>query len=180
MILIISVCKEKLHEYEFVKPVCDILKSGAARYFIKHYNEIGKEDLEKASKIIICGTGIKDNYFIEDIDKFKWIPSFEKSILGICAGMHIIGLVFGGVLERKLEIGYYDEFFKREFLGLRGKVGVYHLHSRYVNFLRLNNFEVFSKGKISQAIKHKTKDFYGTLFHPEVRNKELILRFVGL
>jgi GMP synthase-like glutamine amidotransferase len=29
-----------------------------------------------------------------------------------------------------------------------------------------------------QAIKHKQKDIFGVLFHPEVRNREIIERFV--
>ena len=40
------------------------------------------------------------------------------------------------------------------------------------------DFIKFTKSKIPQAIKHKEKKIYGVLFHPEVRNKELILNFV--
>jgi anthranilate/para-aminobenzoate synthase component II len=39
-------------------------------------------------------------------------------------------------------------------------------------------FDIFSKTKYVQAIKHKTKPFYGVLFHPEVRNKGLIEKFL--
>jgi len=32
--------------------------------------------------------------------------------------------------------------------------------------------------KCVHAIKHKLKDVYGVLFHPEVRNKEVVERFI--
>ncbi|HEX9863034.1 MAG TPA: hypothetical protein VGB11_07125, partial [Candidatus Bathyarchaeia archaeon] len=40
-------------------------------------------------------------------------------------------------------------------------------------------FDVLAdSAKCVQAIKHKHKDIYGVLFHPEVRNKEIIQRFI--
>ena len=40
-------------------------------------------------------------------------------------------------------------------------------------------FEVLAESaKCVQAIRHKQKDVYGVLFHPEVRNKEVIQRFI--
>ena len=71
MILIINICKEKLHYYEFVKPIEDIVKAYELKYFTKHYKEIGKKDLNKCSKIIICGTSLKDNEF-SDKKNFAW------------------------------------------------------------------------------------------------------------
>ncbi|HII85303.1 TPA: hypothetical protein HA273_01700 [Candidatus Bathyarchaeota archaeon] len=41
------------------------------------------------------------------------------------------------------------------------------------------DFEVLATSeKCVQAIKHKSKNIYGVLFHPEVRNQEIIRRFV--
>lgn len=188
MILLIDICKEKLHFYEFVKPVGDILIKENKKGFIRHYSCLTKKDLKKASKIIICGTSLKDYEFLRSVDKFKWIQDYKKPILGICGGMHLIGMVFGGKLAReteenrnflkkKTEIGYFDEKFDKEFLGLKGKQEVYHLHNNYVDFGKLEEFEVFSGDKISQAVKHKKKEIYGVLFHPEVRQKNLINEF---
>jgi len=193
MILLINICKEKLGFYEFVKPVGDILIKENRKGFIRHYSCLTKNDLEKASKIIICGTSIFDDKFLEDVGKFKWILDFRKPVLGICGGMQIIGLIFGGklgrkteenknFLKKKTEIGYYNENFDKEFLGLKGKqeVEVYHLHNNYVDFRKLREFEVFSGDKVSQAVRHKKKKIYGVLFHPEVRQKNLILNFCKL
>ena len=94
MILIINICKENLHYYEFVKPIEDILIKNNLKYFVKHYNEMVENDLENVDKVIICGTSLKDNNFLKDIDKFYWIKTIRKPVYGICGGMQIIGLIF--------------------------------------------------------------------------------------
>ena len=91
MILLINICKEKLHFNEFVKPVGDILIREGKKGFIRHYSCLARKDLEKADKVIICGTSLKDDEFLGHIDKFKWLLDFKKPVLGICGGMQIIG-----------------------------------------------------------------------------------------
>ena len=177
MILLINICREKLHELEFVKPIEDILNNGKIKYFVKDYKKINKNDLERADKIIICGTSLRDDEFLKNINKFEWLKDFNKPVLGICGGMQIIGLVFRGKLEKKTEIGFFKEYFKKQFLGLKGWQEVYHLHNHYAAFSKLKEFEVFNGDSVNQAVKHKKKEVYGVLFHPEVRQKELILNF---
>jgi len=177
MILLINICKEKLHYYEFVKSVEDILKYKKIKYFVRYYGDINKADLAKVDKIIICGTSLKDNKFIQNIDKFSWIKEFKNPILGICGGMQVIGLIFSGKLMKKTEIGFYHESFNN-FLGLNGEQEVYHLHNNYVKFS--SDFEENTKSKVNQAVKHKEKEIYGVLFHPEVRQKDLIINFCSL
>ena len=163
MILIINICKEKLHELEFVKPIEDILKNQKINFFSKHILELKNSDISKADKIIIAGTSLKDNDFLMHLDKFAWIKTTNKKVLGICGGAHIIGLVLGYKLKKKKEIGLKDLVLKTEFLGMKGKLQVYHLHQFYALP------EVYHKGNI-----------YATLFHPEVRNKIFIENFVKL
>jgi len=163
MILLINISKEELHFYEFVKPIGDILIRNKIKGFIRHYSCLTKKDLEKADKIIICGTSLKDNEFLEHIKDFKWIKSFNRPILGICGGAHIIGLIYGFELKKKKEIGLKEINIKKEFLGIKGKRQVYYLHQFYVLP------EVFNE-----------KNIYATLFHPEVRNKEFIINFSRL
>lgn len=178
MILIMNICRERLHYYEFVKPVEDVVGSG---FLTKHYLDLTDEDLEKADKVIICGTSLKDCQFTEDLPKFIWIMEFEKPVLGICGGMQIMGLVFGGKLKNKTEIGYFTEEFTGDFLGLNGAVEVYHLHNNYVDFENLDIFEIMATGnEVPQAVKHKEKGLYGVLFHPEVRQKDMIKNFTEM
>ena len=198
MILIINICKEKLHYLEFVKPIEDILRREKIEYQTIYYKKITDKELlnKKLDKIIICGTSLKDNEYLGNLEHFKWIkfpklkgPAgsslWDKPILGICGGMQIISLIFGGVLVENKEIGQikiqfeYLEGHKKEFLNFKPSLNeVYLLH----NYATINNneFEVFASSQeleIPQAIKHKTKQIYGVLFHPEVRNKELISYF---
>jgi GMP synthase-like glutamine amidotransferase len=181
-ILIINICKEKLHYYEFVKPIEDILKTEGISYFIKRYNDINKKDLEKSSHVIISGTSLYDNEFIIDLKKFEWIKNLEKPILGICSGMQIIQLIFLEEelkkIKRKTEIGFFKEDFIKNFLGLEKYTEVYHLHNYYAKIPE--GFEEYTCSKIPQAIKHRNRSIYGVLFHPEVRQKTLITNFCKL
>lgn len=170
MILIIKTNSERFHDLEFVKPIEKIIKNSIS----KHYSEISLKDLDKADKIIITGTSLQDNKFLSDLDKFSWLKYFKKPVLGICAGMQIISLVFGGKMKSKTEIGFYKENFTRKFFELEGEQEVYHLHNNYIKIPK--EFERFTNSKIPQAIKYK--NIYGVLFHPEVRNKGLIKNFI--
>ena len=164
MILLISICREKLHELEFVKPIEEIAKK-SGKVKVIHYSKLKNSEVNSADKIIICGTSLKDNDFLKpgNISKFRWIKSFKKPLLGICGGAHLIGLALGYKLKRKEEIGLKELNLKDEFLGVKGKIQVYHLHQFYALP------EVFHKGNV-----------YATLFHPEVRNKILIDNFAHL
>lgn len=177
-VLLINICKEKLYYYEFVKSIENILEKNNIVFFTNKYVDVSENDLKKASHVIICGTSLKDNEFLKYIKKFQWIKTFDGPILGICAGMQIIGLVFGGKIRKKTEMGFYFENFKKIFLGLDGKQEVYHLHNNFIDFSKMKEFEIFCLNKeVVQAVKHKDKEVYGVLFHPEVRQKNLILSF---
>ena len=178
MILIIQCCREKLHYFEFVKPIEDVLKKDKIMFELVHYRCVNKKVVSKADKVIISGTSLKDNFFLQDLECFTWLKKFDKPVLGICAGMHILGLLFNGSLKEKTEIGLNNVFFEKEFLGLKNTVECYELHNFYVES---SEFEGFARSKdCLQAVKHRYKPFYGVLFHPEVRNKELLEVFASL
>ena len=171
MILIVSTCKEDLHMLEFVRPIMDIIGKDC---IVRRYDELINEDIDNCDKIIIAGTSLQDN----DVLRFdlEFIRTTRKPILGICAGMQCIGRAFNLSLYENPEIGFYDENFDEEFLGLKGKQNVYHLHNYSVDF---NNSEFIEYVK-GQAVKHNRKEIFGVLFHPEVRQKEMIKKFIGL
>jgi len=178
MILLIWICNKRFHYFEFIKPIEDVLKKNNIKFQLIHYNKVSEKHLNKAEKIIISGTSLKDNGFIKDIDRFNWIKKYEKPILGICGGMHILGLVYNGELKKQQEIGLTNIELIQEFLGTIGKIEVYELHNYYAIS---KEFKVFGKSKYCpQAVKHKKNPFFGVLFHPEVRNKDLIVNFVNL
>jgi GMP synthase (glutamine-hydrolysing) len=177
MILVIQICKETFHYYEFVKPIEDIVKKTKKDFVSINYKELKEDIVSKAEKIIICGTSLKDNSFLDNIEKFNWLKDFEKPVLGICGGMHILGLVFNGKLQKTQEIGLTNIEFKEDFFYMKNYKEVYELHNFYAvsdEFLMLAESE-----KCPQAIMHKKKPFYAVLFHPEVRNKKIIRAFIS-
>lgn len=162
MILIINLCKEPLHYYEFVKPIEDIVNN----HKTIHIDKLKSKDIENAKKIIICGTSLQDNYATKHLEKFEFIKTFKKPLLGICAGCQILQLINGGKIKKKTEIGYYKESIN--ILCLKGEFDVYHLHNYYVDMGK-GLEQTFKKG-----------NHYGVLFHPEVRQKELIMNFINI
>lgn len=176
MILLIQICKEKFHYYEFVKPIEDIIKKTNIEFVSINYKDLTAELISESEKIIICGTSLKDNSFLDDVEDFFWLKDYDKPVLGICGGMHILGLVFNGSLLKMQEIGLTNIDSKKDFFGIRNSEEVYELH----NFYAISKeFHVLAESKnCPQAIKHKQRPFYAVLFHPEVRNKELIRNFI--
>ena len=178
MILIVNICKHNLHYFEFVKPIEDVLTKNNIEFETVYYKELQKDMISNADKIIISGTSLKDNNFVKNLNVFEWVKDFEKPILGICGGMQILGLIYNGNYKRNQEVGLTKVDFKDEFLGLKKEVEVYELHNYYVES---DDFEIFAKSRnCHQAVKHKNKPFYGVLFHPEVRNKKLLVKFAEL
>jgi GMP synthase-like glutamine amidotransferase len=180
MILIISTCKERLHYYEFVRPIEEIVKSTGKKFFTKHYFDVKISDLEKVDRVIICGTALKDFEYDREMMAFSWLRGFEKPVLGICAGMQILVKIFDGNLKDKEEIGLIQVKFEKDFLGIdKGKeVEVYALHNSGIN--NLVDFEIYGKSKNQiQAVKLKDKEFYGVMFHPEARNREIVKEFLS-
>ena len=181
LILIISSCKYKIHENEFIRPITNILLKLNKQYEIIHYLDLPKFDkikLENYSKIIISGTALKDNDYLEYLFNFKVLNKINTPILGICAGYQILGLINGCKLIKNQEIGFTEtRIIKKSYFFEIGDYKTYSLHN---NSLKLNsNFEIFAITKNSeQIIKLKNKEIYGFLFHLEITNIQLLINFI--
>ena len=161
-----------------MKPIEDAISRNKIKFETVHYKKLTDEILSKSEKVIICGTSLKDNEFLKDLEFFNWIKKFDKPLLGICGGMHVLGLVFEGKLKKYQEIGLTDIKFKKEFFGMKDFEQVYELHNFYV---KPEKFDVIALSKnCPQVIRHKNKPFFGVLFHPEVRNKKVLTNFAIL
>ncbi len=177
MILIISLCKHEFHELEFVQPIEDILKSQGEKFKTVHYKNLKKIDLKNCKKAIICGTSLKDDDYLQNIGKFSWIKTFDKPLLGICAGMQIIGLNYRCSLKKFKHIGLLKINLKKSFFKSPKEFSSYNLR-KFCLIVNKRDFEILASNKGAQIIKHKSKHLYGTLFHPEVRNKNIIEDFI--
>ncbi len=177
MILIVDMNhkKDSLAFSEFILPIISVAKK-TDTCIAKHYSDINQKEIEKYSKIILSGTALKDNTYLKDADKLAWLKKTNTPVLGICAGMQIISAVFGSDTKKCMEIGMTEiETVKKNPL-FTGNFSAYELHNWTVDIP--SNFCILAKSKkCAQAIKHKKKDIYGILFHPEVRNREIIGRF---
>jgi len=171
MILIISTCKEQLSEFEFVRPVALLIDN----HNILHYSQVKPEDIKTADKIIIAGTALKDFEYLKG--NFSWLKTCDKPILGICAGMQIIAKEFGVKLEDAVTIGPQKVEVVADNKLASGEFNAYFLHTK----TGTGNFKVLatSNGKACM-IKHKEKEIYGCIFHPEVMNEEIIKKFYSL
>ena len=178
MILVVDMDfkKDSLGFYEFVLPIVNIAVE-LEECVVKHYTEVNKKDLQRSGKIILSGTALKDNVTLNQTSKFKWMKDRDKPILGVCAGMQTIGLVFGGRLQECLEIGMTQIETLKASLLFSSKFKAYSLHNYSIQ--PSDEFEALAESaKCIQAIKHKQKNIYGVLFHPEVRNNEIIQQFI--
>jgi GMP synthase-like glutamine amidotransferase len=183
MILLVDLCfeRESLSGYEFVDPVADVLNRAGFPFRITHYTEIRANEVGKYNGIILCGTPLKDNAYAEHLESFAWIKSCEKPILGICAGMQVIGAVFGGCIVSQPAIGLEKIEIVRDspLLGEPREIEGYHLHNFGVSLPE--GFQILAgRSKQVDAFQHNVRPVYGIIFHPEVRNKWIIERFAAL
>lgn len=173
MILIINLNKYPLHYYEFVKPITDLITK---KHKVINYKNLRNKDLKQANKIILTGTSLKNYEYLKHPKKFNWIKNINKPILGICAGTQIIGKIYNSKLIKNIEIGPTIIKKTNNHPFFNNIKQAYNLHN--LSITQPKEFKTYLKSKNTiQAIKHKTKEIYAVLFHPEVLNKELIVNF---
>jgi GMP synthase-like glutamine amidotransferase len=180
MILIVDMNFKKgsLGFYEFVLPIIVIVKNHE-EFVVRHFSEMSEEETDSYGRIILSGTALKDIEFRKHREDFDWIKKCSMPILGICAGMQTIGLVFNSRLRECLEIGTKEIRTIKENPLFSSTFKAYELHNYSVRASR--EFDVLAKTeKCVQAVKLRGRDVYGVLFHPEVRNQEIIERFILL
>ena len=183
MNLLVDLCYEKdsLSMNEFVLPIAETVKQTGAECDILHYSEISEKKLEKYKRAVLCGTALKDNAYNQNLDALSWISEWINPILGICAGMQVIAALSGGSILVKPVIGLKSiEIIRRtSLLGEPRKIEGYHLHKYGVTLPR--GFDLLA-GTIDnvEAFMHFEKPLYGIIFHPEVRNRWILDRFVQI
>ncbi len=180
MILVVDMnwSQRSLAFNEFVSPIVTVVQQ-LEKCLVKHFLDIESSELEGYSKVVLSGTALKDHATLKQVDKFNWIKKYDKPILGICAGMQTISLVFDDPLMSCLQVGMIEITTLKENPLFQADFKAYALHNYSTAPSR--TFETLAKStKCIQAIKHKQKSIYGVLFHPEVRNQEILKRFMQL
>jgi GMP synthase-like glutamine amidotransferase len=178
MILIVDMNykKDSLGFDEFVLPLVAVAEK-LDNCFVKHFSEITPEELRSCDRAVLSGTSLQDHETLHQVEKFSWVKTWGKPILGVCAGMQTIGLVFGLKLFKCVEIGMMKVTTLRQNPLFTSEFRVFELHNYSVSVS--DDFEVLAESDICiQAIKHKHLAVYGVLFHPEVRNQGILERFI--
>jgi GMP synthase-like glutamine amidotransferase len=181
-ILLIDLSYERgsLSRYEFVLPIAKALDRVGADCQIDHFMDI-RDAPGAHDKIILCGTALKDNAFADHIASFSWIKQLRVPILGICAGMQVIGALFGGHIVPRPSIGLYkiNIVLETPLLGRPREIEGYHLHNYGVT-LPEGFLPIARTFAGIDAFVHCEQSIYGIIFHPEVRNRWILERFANL
>jgi len=183
VILVVDLCYRdgSLSRAEFVGPVERFLRGAGAEPVVRHYTAVSAPDIEGADGAVLCGTALKDTGFAEHPGRFRWLPAFERPVLGISSGMLALAAAFGGGTVPCCEIGMTDVRVTAPdplFAGMTG-FPAYELHERAVETPR-GFIPLAVSDRCVQAIRHRSLPLYGLLFHPEVRNEWVIERFLRL
>jgi anthranilate/para-aminobenzoate synthase component II len=180
MILVVDMNwkKDSLAYCEFVAPIVSVVEP-LEECKVKHFLELDAQALNACRKVVLSGTTLKDFATLQQIDKFSWVKTFSKPVLGICAGIQTICQVFGELLTDCLQVGITDITTVKENPLFEGNFRAYALHSLAV--APSQTFTTLAESPTCiEAVKHKEKEIYGVLFHPEVRNPEILQRFLRL
>jgi ABC transporter with metal-binding/Fe-S-binding domain ATP-binding protein len=182
-ILLIDLCFEKdsLSHYEFVLPIRDALERAGAYCDVRHYEEFASLEIARYDRIVLCGTALKDNEYAEHLHYFSWIKDCKKPILGICAGMQVIGAVYGGSIAANRAVGLEEiEIIRASpLLGEPRRIDGYHLHN-YAVTLPQELALLAGSVDAAEAFQRGDDPVYGIIFHPEVRNRWILERFTHL
>jgi GMP synthase (glutamine-hydrolysing) len=174
--LIIDVCQGDLSRSEFVQPIASIVGPGVR---VKPYTDVGSEEVDGSDAVIICGTAMADDGYLDNLHMFEWLIKTQTPVLGICAGMQVIALLHGAQVVVRKEIGMTKVEVEPGNPLIPKPTEVYSLHK--YDLQDLEEFDVLARSdQCVQAIAHREKPLYGILFHPEVRRGEIIRRFLDL
>lgn len=142
---------------------------------IKH-DHMDKMHIDNADFIVISpGPGHPNEYKYETL-----FANTSKPILGICLGMQILNISFGGSVNSLKNCQHgttqYISFGKN---GIKSEVAIY--NSLFCSNIS-NQFAITAKTKnnIPMAIEHKTRPYIGYQFHPEsflTKNGEYFINY---
>ena len=169
--LLVSTCYHALSNKEFLEPLKSLISANNIAFETKSYKDV--IDHEKYDRIIICGTALRDFDYMKNADNFSWIKNYKGKILGICSGAQIIASVFGKDLEDCELIGKMQVSINKKNKLAEGCFSSYFLVSKKPSL----DGELIALDEDGYVFKHKEREAYGVLFHPEVLNEKIIKDF---
>jgi GMP synthase (glutamine-hydrolysing) len=170
---------------EFGKPIEKIISmSGSSSVFIEYAACLGY-DFHNFDGVILTGSPQGNDIIEHHLHYFGWIQKWNKPVLGICAGHHITGYLYGSEILRnkkpesgdfKVDILSSDPLFA----GMPASFTVKQMHNDSITLPPDFILLATSKTCKNQIMKHKQKPLYTCQFHPEYYNHELIQNFIRI
>ncbi|MGV8093094.1 MAG: type 1 glutamine amidotransferase [Mangrovibacterium sp.] len=170
---------------EFTQPIAAILKGSDPEVETIDYRDCPITRFGESDGVIISGSPQGDDIVEHHQPFFQWIRTCNKPVLGICAGHHIAGYMYGSTYLRseEPESGRVTiEILKDDpiFTGLPKRFEVWQMHNDSItlpsDFIHLAK----SAGCMNQAMRHAERPLYTLQFHPEYINSKILLNFADL
>lgn len=170
---------------EFSLPIEKLILQTDAKSVFIEYHDCIRTNFEEFDGAILTGSPQGDDIVKHHLPYFRWLKTFSKPVLGICAGHHITGSIYGSTLLRgkEPEAGDFEvEIVKTDplFVGLPNTFLVKQMHNDSVTLPLEFELLLTSKTCANQLMKHKQKPLYTCQFHPEFYNHKLIQNFIQL
>ena len=182
-ILIINSAEAGIND--FTNPIKEIIEKGNNTVYITEYQDDFTKKVEEYDGVIISGSPQGDDIVEHHQTWFEWVKTYNKPVLGICAGHHIIGFMYGATYLRSLEpesgivpirIVKQDAIFGN----IPEIFDAMQMHNDSITlpdgFIHLAKSEVC----FNQVMKHANRPVYTFQFHPEFINHQIIHNFVGI
>ncbi|WP_297091627.1 homoserine O-succinyltransferase [uncultured Draconibacterium sp.] len=170
---------------KFADPIIKIVQQTGNKAVFIEYADCQMINLKAFDGVILTGSPQGDDIVEHHLSYFRWLKTYNKPVLGICAGHHVTGYVYGATLLRSQEPESGDfevEIVRTDSLlyNLPQKFTVRQMHNDSITLP--NEFEllVTSNTCKNQLMKHKNKPLYTCQFHPEFYNHQLIRNFIML
>ena len=170
---------------EFTTPIEQIVMKSGGTSVSAEYASCLNFNFDAFDGVILTGSPQGDDIVEHHLPYFLWIKNFDKPVLGVCAGHHITGFMYGSKILRSEEPESGDfsvTVIKKDILfsGMPVTFKVRQMHNDSITLPEEFELLATSKTCYNQVMKHKIKPLYTCQFHPEYYNHELIRNFITL
>lgn len=188
-ILIINNEKDK-YDYGWLPDLKKkILEIVDAEFIVKHFTEASNELIKQFNiDFVILSGRVNSNWGINEeplfYGEYDLIKNCRVPLLGICAGLQLIGTAYGIIMdyictEKREDVnekGYFEiDILEKDkiFFGISSPAMMYEQHYCEIKGIP-EGFVHLASSKITpiQCIKDKNRNLYGVQFHPEKYSKE--------